>query len=223
MIGFTVKKSGRFVTNPKRVTRDLGDQLMSDMRVASLHIHSALKAELSSKPKVDPFWGVMGGWPGLHARTGGTRRRLSPGGRVYKVGNVLTTAVGSPDQHVLDAEEGGTFTASSGFFRIPTKAAMTRSGVDRMAGLSLRARSDLFLFKTKKGNLWVAKRGGTYGPMAEAQAENGRGKPVLMYLLKKTITRKARHIFARVTKETRDDVVRQVGRGVALQTQRANQ
>ncbi len=210
MIGFTVKKSGRFVTNPKGVVRDIGAQLESDMRVASLLIRKALTAELSSKPKRSAFWGVMGGSPGLAVRTGRTRARLSPGGRVYRVGKEIIAAVGSPDQHVLDAEEGGTFT-TSGFFRIPTAAAQTRAGVDRWAGMSIRNIPGAFLRRSKSGKLWA------YWPKPDGDGVER------LYLLVKSVNRAARHIFARVTKETRDDVVRQVGRGVALQVQRANQ
>lgn len=140
-----------------------------------------LKQRMSGAPGQSAFWGRTGGQGDtLGARTGGTRNRLQ-GGKVMGSGDSWWTAVGSPDQYVKRAEEGGSLSTGS-FFRIPTAAAQTGAGVDRLMGKSFRGVSGGYLFRSKAGNLWGAVRSGT--------------KSTLMYLFRKGITIRGRHVFA---------------------------
>lgn len=214
MIGYSVTKTGAFVTRPKEVVRDFSKALEGVIRRASFLVRSKLLRELNDPPRRDPFWGVMGGRTGLSVRTGHTRQRISPGGQIYRRGNTITTAVGSPDQHVLDLEEGGTFSAGGGFFRIPTAAAQTAEGADRWAGQSIRNIPGAHLYRNPiSRKLWAYQvpPGGL-----------GGAKHVLLYLLVRSVHRRGRHIFARVTAEATPEVERDLGGTVSMQVTKAN-
>jgi hypothetical protein len=168
---------------------------------AGLLVLRELKQRMSGPAKMDPFWGRVGA-PGdfMGARTGGTRNRLQ-GGNVMGSGDSYWTAIGSPDKYVRTAEEGGPL-STSGFFRIPTAAAQTASGVDRLAGQSIRGRAGFRLVRTKAGNLW-----GIF--------ESAR-KSTFMYLFKKRITIRGHHVFAR-TRADAEPKVRSIA-GLEVQT-----
>lgn len=214
MIGVSMRKTGRFLTNPRGVVKDLQGAVESALRVVSLRLYQMLDTELSSPQKRDPFWGVLGGRPGLGRRTGRTRRRLSPGGRVYRTAGKAWAAVGSPDQHVLDAEEGGAFTHPSGFWRIPTAAAQMASGVDRWADRSIRDIPGAHLYRNPISHqLWAYQA---------LPGTLGKAGHVLLYLLKKTIHREGRHVWARTTRALEPFAVQQVGAKVSVAVQKAN-
>ena len=212
MIGFTVRKIGRFVTKPDAVKRDLRAALKSGLRKASFIIRESLREKMSEPGGRDSFWGRTTTTKGLLVRTGGTRARLSPGGRVYESGTTMHTAVGSPDEHVRQIEAGGEVFPGPGYkyLRIPTGAAQTRAGVDRWAGRSIRDIPGSFLFTSKAGELWAAHRKGK------------REKLERLYLLRKSITTRARHMFARTTRETEPKVVKAIGFDVSVAVARAN-
>jgi len=117
---------------------------------------------LSGVPGSHPFWGRTGSKPPkLGVRSSGTRDRLG-NGRVFGVGNLVIGTVGHPDQHVADMEKGGERVFSGVMGRIPTALMQTPAGVDRNAGRSIRgAIPGSFVFKSKRGALWVARRAGT--------------------------------------------------------------
>ncbi len=150
-----------------------------------------------------PFWGKSSpkSGPYLRGRTGETRKRITPGGILFKAGDNYYSAVGSPDAHVLFHEKGGVIPANflgyrmspAGYLRIATRAAQFQSGGDRWADRSIRDIPGAFLFKGKRFPLWAAVR---------------KGKNlILLYALARQSppfggTHRPRGIFAR----TRDDV-----------------
>jgi hypothetical protein len=174
---------------------------------AGMLVLRGLKDRMSGSPGRSSFWGRTGGQGDtLGARTGGTRNRLQ-GGRVMGAGGSYWTSVGSPDQYVKHAEEGGEL-STSGFFRIPTAAAQTGAGVDRLAGQSIKGQPGFRLIRTKAGKLWGVKENYT-----------GRGffkSMTLMYLFVKNITIRGRHVFAR-TRTAADPQVRNIA-GLEVQT-----
>ena len=168
--------------NLRAARQETGNAQRRMLVAGSLHVLRVLKQRMSGAPKHDPFWGRTGAsGEFLGVRTGGTRNRLQ-GGQVMGAGTSMWVAVGSPDRHVKNAEEGGAYT-TSGFFRIPTAAAQTPSGVDRLMGQSIRGRAGYALIRSKAGRLW--------GVFMQAR------KWTLMYLFVKRITLKGHHVFAR--------------------------
>lgn len=166
-----------------------------------MYVLRALKQRMSGAPRTDPFWGRIGtAGDFLGRRTGGTVNRLQ-GGQVMGSGDSYWTAVGSPDKYVRTAEEGGAL-STSGFFRIPTAAAQTASGVDRLAGQSIKGRAGYALIRSKTGKLW--------GILNEAR------KTTFMYLFVKRITIKGHHVFAR-TRTDAEPKVRAIA-GLEVQT-----
>ena len=161
----------------------------------------ALKQRMSGPPRMDPFWGRTGAAGDfLGTRTGGTRNRLQ-GGQVMGSGDSYWTAVGSPDKYVKNAEEGASL-STGGFFRIPTAAAQTGSGVDRLSGQSIKGRAGYALVRSKAGKLW--------GILNEAR------KTSFMYLFVKRIMIKGHHVFAR-TRTDAEPKVRAIA-GLEVQT-----
>jgi hypothetical protein len=88
--------------------------------------------------------------------------------------------VGSPLRQMKLHELGGTITGKP-WLRIPTRASQTAAGVDRLAGVSARTIAGGFIFRSKAANLWIAARQGA--------------NLVLLYLLRRSVTLRARHIF----------------------------
>lgn len=155
---------------------------------AGMLVLRELKQRMSGPPGRSTFWGRTGGQGDtLGARTGATRNRLQ-GGRVMGSGGSYWTAVGSPDQYVKQAEEGGEL-STSGFFRIPTGAAQTGSGVDRLAGQSIKGQPGYRLIRTRAGKLWGVKENYTARGFFKSMT--------LMYLFVKNIKVRGRHVFAR--------------------------
>jgi hypothetical protein len=174
---------------------------------AGMLVLRELKQRLSGTPGQSAFWGRTGGQGDtLGARTGGTRNRLQ-GGRVMGSGGSYWTAVGSPDQHVKRAEEGGTL-STSGFFRIPTAAAQTGAGVDRLAGQSIKGQPGFRLIRSKAGKLWGVKENYTKGGFFKSMT--------LMYLFVKRISLRGRHVFAQ-TRAAAEPKVRAIA-GLEVQT-----
>lgn len=224
MIGFTVHKSGRFVTNPQELVRDLRTATESSLRRASFLVRRVLREKMSKAGGRDPFWGRTTVRDGILVRTGGTRARLSPGGRVYLSGLTMTTAVGSPDEHVRQLEEGGVVKPPPGqrFLRRPTAAAQTPAGVDRWAGQSIRNIAGARLWwNPHSANLWAVRRKGAFGPQTKRQAAKG-DRDEFLYLLVRSIRTHARHMFRDTVAETEPRIVRDMMGGVSVAVAKAN-
>lgn len=214
MIAVTVKKTGRFVTNPDGVKHDIQTAVERGMFKGWQAVRKSVREKMSLPGTRHPFWGRIGSAEGLMVRTGKTRASITPAFRPLRIGNRVTAVVGSPDQHVLDLEEGGTVSAGAGWFRIPTRDAQTAAGVDRWAGMSIRNIPGAHLYRNPiTHKLWAYQ--------AEPGAL-GTGRHRLLYLLTKTVTRKGRHIFARAAVDSQPDVVAAMGREITLAVQKAN-
>lgn len=176
----------------KRLQNAMGDMSRAVERAVArggLEALRVLKVRMSGKPTSDPFWGRGGAYGDFLGHiSGGTVNRLV-GGQVLRHGDVVTTSVGSQDRHLLAHEEGGTFSSGSGFFRIPTAAAKTPKGEDRLKGKSIRGQPGMILMKGATGKLWGVLHKGK--------------KWTLMYLFVKSIKLRGRHIFARSREDVR--------------------
>lgn len=143
-----------------------------------------------------PLFGVTGAaGDALGARSGFTRRSVTA--RVFDTGPTVTGVVGTPAKHVRIQEEGGTI-AGRQYLRIPTVNAQTGAGVDRYLGMSIRDIAGAFLFRSKAGNLWAATRSG--------------GALTLLYLLKRSVTLRPRHMFARSLERSRPSINAELSR-----------
>lgn len=208
MLAISVKGDLETAARLKGAQSDLARALEAAVAKASIELHGELKSQLSSAGSSDPFLGRRGADPPrLGVRTGATRRRLSPGGRVYKIGNRYESAVGSPDPYMKTHESGGTIHGDP-YLRIPLAAAQTPAGQDRNVGRSVRGDTDLFLLKARSGNLFLAKR-------------SGRALE-LWYLLKRSVTMPARKMFATVTARMAPRVSKITNGVVEVVVKRAN-
>lgn len=211
MIGATVTKTGRFVNDPKELVRDLQTGTEKALRRAGLIVRQRLREKMTQDAGSDPFWGRRTTLAGLIVRTGGTRQRLSAAGRIFRAGNVMSTAIGSPDEHVRQLEEGGTVGPPPGFqyLRIPTASAQTDRGADRWAGSSIRSIPGAFLRRFKTGRLWALR-------------SKGKNGVELLYLLVRSYTTRGRHMFADTKRETEPAVLREMNGQVSLVVAKAN-
>lgn len=220
MIAVSVVGAKETAGRLQRLERDVPTALERAVGRASLLIRHELGLQMSGTGPRDPFLGRMGApAPFLGTRTGATKRRLSPGGQVYRLGNVAVAAVGSPDRHVLAHEEGATITGSP-YLRIPLAAAQTGAGQDRFVGRSVRGIKDIFLLKTGRWLFLVRKKGGGVGNLYGAR--KGRGALEFLYLLKRSVRLPARGVFKAVTNRMRPAVVGLLGSAVSIQVERAN-
>ena len=208
MISVSVNGADKVAARMARTAREMPTALEKAVARASVMVHGELKQQMSGTGSTDPFLGRKGASPPqLGVRTGGTRARLSPGGKVFRLGNQITSAVGSPDRHVKAHEDGATIMGSP-YLRIPLAAAQTASGQDRNVGRSVRGLPDLFVMKSKRGNLFLAR---------------GAGRALeLLYLLVRSVHLPARHMFKTVTERTRPRVEATLGGQVAVEVNRAN-
>lgn len=193
----------------KRLQNTVGDLRTTVERAVmrgGLEAQRALKVRMAGKLTSDPFWG-RGGAQGdfLGTRTGGTVKRIV-GGQVLRHGDTVTTSVGSQDRHLLVHEEGGTFSSGSGFFRIPTAAAKTPAGVDRLMGKSIRSMPGMRLVRTKRGKLWGILEGTGWQfnrASGETRVKRAGKASTFMYLFVKSIKLRGRHVFARAREDVR--------------------
>lgn len=189
MIATKIIGVDRVLAKLERAGVEMDRAEMNTVRQGSIILRRALVQHLSGRAPSDPFWGK--GSPSgafMGARTGQSRSRLSPGGLAVKQGNRWSAAVGSPDKHVAFQEQGGTIQGRQ-FLRIPTRAAQTAGGMDRNAGRSIRDIPGSFLMRSRAGNLWAAVRA------------SGDSVPTLLYMLVRSVTQRARGIFATVRRE----------------------
>lgn len=209
MIGVSVKGAERAAANLKAAQQGVRDAQLAGTRRATVLVERALKREMTQPGVADAFWGKKGSaGDGLAVRSGRTRASVS--GAAYRVGERVTGVVGSKEKHLKLHEDGGVVrgTSPKGYARIPTAAALTQAGVDRNAGQSIRAIPGAFLFTSKSGRLWAAVR--------------TNRRLVLLYLLVKSVTLRARNIFSRIARSETPRVVEALRSEVALSVQRAN-
>ena len=179
---------------------------------ASVMVRGELVKQMSGHGGNDPFFGRRGASvPLLGVRTGATRARISPGGRVFRRGSDVFSAVGSPDRHVRFHEDGGTIVGNQ-YLRIPLRAAQTGSGQDRNVGRSVRGLPGTFIVKTMGGRLFIAQ---TKGGIRSRRVE-------FLYLLVRSVTLPARRMFATVTERMRQPINALMGSAVTVEVRKAN-
>lgn len=189
-LGLSVTGIDQAIRALEGVERGLPSVNESIARDGSLLISRRLKERMSDPGSSDPFWGRIGGAGNtLTARSGQSRARISPGGRVITVGDVAFAEVGSPDVHVAAHEEG--FHQERA--RIPTAAAQTAQGVDRNKGVKLKSIPGAFYLRSRAGNLWGAIR---------------RGRELVLLYLYKAVDHRGRHVFS----DTRDQTAPEIER-----------
>jgi len=178
--------------NLNRARLEAGAANIRTLRGAATYVQRAIKLRMGKRGPSHPFWGRTSPGEGLLGqRTGKTSDRVTVG-MLVSSGNRAFIPVGSPDKYVKNAEEGGAFT-TSGFFRIPTAAAQTPSGVDRLMGQSIKGRPGFRLIRTKAGKLWGIHENYTKGGFFKSMT--------LMYLFVKRITLKGHHVFLGAKKD----------------------
>lgn len=215
MISVTTRGGKETAARLGRAVGETRSALERAVQRSSVLLSRETRLQLSGKGGSDPFLGRKGAAaPFLGVRSGGTRSRITPGGRVYRSGNTYTSAVGSPDAYMKTHEEGGTITPkSSKFLRIPLAAAQTSAGVDRQAGRGLRSVPDLFVVRTLGGRLLIARNRGR---------GLNRGRVEFLYLLVRSVTLPARRPFAAVRNRVAPTVNAMTGGEVAVVMGRAN-
>lgn len=209
MISVEVKGAEEVERRLRRLPDDGRSAMEKGLRAGSILLRRNIVNHLSSRMRgPSGFWGpgsVAGSF--LGARTGQTRARISPGGIVFHRGNDMYTAVGSPDPHVLQHEEGGTVRGSQ-FLRVPTAAALTAGGVDRYTGMSVRGIPGLRVIRTGSGKLWIVR-------------EENR-KTTFLYLLVRSIRFRSRGMFKAAMAETAPDFIGGMQAQVSTMVRRAN-
>ena len=209
MISAIVRGADQVARRLERAGREMPSAVERGVKLSSLLVHRELTIQMGGTGPSDPFLGRMGAAPPkLGVRTGATRRRLSPGGKVFKIAGQYVSAVGSPDSYVRAHEDGTTITGNP-YLRIPLAAAQTGAGQDRYVGMSVRGVPDLFVIKSKAGNLLLARK---------------RGKDGLdiLYVLKRQVRLPARGMFKAVTARTRPAIEKLLGQQVGVEVRRAN-
>jgi hypothetical protein len=211
VVSVTVKGADRALANLDKAIRDMPRAQERAVSKASILLSKETRNQLTGQKGSHTFFGTTGApAPHLGVRTGQTRSRITPGGLVFRHGNTVFSVVGSPDRHVLKHEEGGTILGRQ-FLRIPLAAAQSPSGAERgeFAGRSLRDVPDVFLRRSKAGNLiaWRAI---------------GGGKLKALYLLVRSVTLPARGMFKAVRERVTPEVNAIVGGEVSVVTRAAN-
>lgn len=215
MIGVSVTGASEVRRRLAKAVPDLRSAQERGVSRASILVGRELRLELTSPASSHPFWGRVGSTgTGLSVRSGKTRSSVSGGGRIFRSGDIVTSAVGSGEKHLKDHEDGGTFAGKSpaGYARVPTALAQTAAGVDRWTGMSIRDIPGAFLLRSKAGKLWAARNAG---------GRNSQ-RVELLYLLVKSIHLKPKRIFGRVAERMRPQVVRLIGAEASVVVGRAN-
>lgn len=221
MLTTEVRGLASTIERMKRAPARVKEANFAGIKKASFIVYRALRQELSSPAADDPFWGKLGGRPGLAIRTGKTRNRLSPGGHVLRYGDSAVAAVGSPDEHVRRAELGGVVNGSP-FLRIPTREAQTPGGVDRNPG-SVRGIAGYFVIRSHAGRLWIASNTGVGGGIGPAtRGSRGTQRLTLLYLLVRSVRIRPRTIFARTTARVTPVIKATLGTEISAVVREAN-
>jgi len=209
VIGVAARGADRVARVLRTAGQDLRTTQETIVRVAGAIVHRKVVERMSDPGTSHPFWGRGGGiGDRLAARSGGSRARITPGTQVYRVGDTVSTVVGSPDQHIGFLEEGGTVYGRP-YLRVPTAAAKTAQGVDRFAGRSIREIAGAFLQRSRRGILWAMR------------AVGGRAVE-LLYMLVRSVRIRGRHVFARARADAEPEIARVSNGAVAAVVRKAN-
>lgn len=209
-IGITLRGVKEAERRYAQAVKETGTAIERAVSRSSLLLSRETRLQLSGRGSSDSFLGKRGApAPLLGVRSGATRVRITPGGRVYRSGNTYFSAIGSADRYMKMHEEGGTITGNK-FLRIPLAAAQTPAGVDREAGHSLRSVPGIFFIRSKGGNLFAVRKA------------SRRSRMEFLYLLKPSVTIPARRPFATVRDRVAPQVSALTGGEVAVVMQRAN-
>lgn len=197
-ISITITGIEPTIANLQGLERDLPRVQQEIVRDASLLTHRRVVERMSDRGGSDPFLGRTGGVGNtLAVRSGQSRARITPGGRVLQAGDVAFAVVGSPDPHVAFLEEGGTIYGRQ-YLRIPLASAQTAQGVDRNAGRSLRDIPGLVFVRSHRGKLFAGIEKG--GPRSR--------RFTFLYLLVPSVTLRGRHIFGDTQREVEPEIGR---------------
>lgn len=204
----------KVIANLDRAAREMPGALERGVSRASILTRREVVRQLSGEGDTDPFFGKKGARsPFLGHRTGLTRSHITPGGQVFRSGDTVFSAVGSPDKYVKLHEEGGTIQGRQ-FLRIPLASAQSGSGAERQefAGRSLRDIPGVFLRRSRSGKLFA---------MREAGGARSR-RVEFLYLLVRSVRMPARHMFETVRDRVAPAVNALVGGEVSVVTRKAN-
>jgi len=206
MIGIVIRGADETAKHLALAARQASTIQERQLNAAAVIVQGAIRKRMSDPGGRHPFFGRTGGiGDTLSTRSGGSRRRVIAA-RARRIGPTLLAAVGTPDKHVAFMEDGGTITGRQ-YLRIPLAAAQTAQGVDRYAGQSIRDIPGAFLVRTLGGNLFAVRpAGGTRS-----------GRIEFLYMLKRQIHHRGRHVFARARSESEADVARVAGQDAATQ------
>lgn len=185
---------------------------VSTMQRAVRIVESDLKRNSFTGVKSnDPFWGVRGAsGNALGVRSGHTRNSISGTVLVGMGGTHVQGIVGSPLKHVRLHEEGGTINGSP-YLRIPTRVMQTPAGVDRLIGVSARSLPNTAVIRSKR-NLWIVETGTPRSKLASQV----NGFPLMLYLLKRSITLRPRRMFRQSLARVKNEVAGMFTGRVAL-------
>lgn len=176
------------------------------MERATLLVHARLLTQMSGAPTYNDLFGRSGAaGRRLGTVTGNAKRTLVR--RVFVRGKTVVGVVGSPEQYVALHEFGGTISGKP-LLRIPTKYSKKASGQDVLAGRGARTLSNTRIFRSRKGNLFIW----------EVDTPRARASPkgiIPLYLLKPSVTYRARGFMKRTLELSSGEVARELGVGVA--------
>src|SRR3990170_2390768 len=121
MIAVITRGAMEAATRLDLAVRKTGVALERAVARGSILLSRETRLQLRGKGEDDPFLGRKGApAPFLGSRSGFAAGRITPGGRVFRSGNMVFSVVGSPDRYVKFHEEGGTISGNQ-FLRIQLK------------------------------------------------------------------------------------------------------
>lgn len=161
---------------------------------ATIELTNVVKRFMTAPKRTDPFWGVQGSAEGfgLVVRSGLTRNAVAFSRQVLRdTDGAQHTFVGHGAPYVAFLEGGGRMNGNP-WLRIPTAAAQTPAGVDRMSGRSARSIPGAFVWPTRRmknfkngrpKNLWIVTA--------------AKGALEFLYMLKRSVVVPPKEVFTR--------------------------
>ena len=226
MIAVITRGAMEAATRLDLAVRKTGVALERAVARGSILLSHETRLQLRGKGEDDPFLGRKGApAPFLGSRSGFAAGRITPGGRVFRSGNMVFSVVGSPDRYVKFHEEGGTISGNQ-FLRIPLKLAQTPGGSElgEFKGKRLRGREDFLVVKSKAGRLFLGK----YKRKGNGPRRASRGTPhvwpglKLFFLLARSVRIPGRHPFRAVRDRVAPQINAMTAGEVELVMRRAN-
>lgn len=189
-LGFSIRGIGT-VAGVQAVLKRRGNSLVPKSRLAMERVVKTLERDVKLKALggtggSDPFWGKTGAPGDQLARVTGKARQTIVALTLTRLASVVGV-VGSPLAYMAMHEWGGTIRGNQ-YLRIPTKWMKKPSGQDRLTGRSARSLPGTALFRSRAGNLFIWEVG---TPRAKASPSGA----IPLYLLKPSVTLRARHLF----------------------------